>query len=225
MFRTGSPYSPFFTSGLLYNPNVDHHPQLRPRRSRDSLPSPKPCPSTTLPDTPLPKRNSTSTTIRKANRSYALARLEGRTNSTRRKVPKRNFMTMGDESDADDDDFFNLRPSKRVTSSLDIINEPEDLVLPPPSIPLTAPVGGRFPSIHPSPSHSKKPNDQWFHLKSFIDLHGGDDDSTMRWSWRSFVEVARVSTRSEPILPLPSQTPTTLGMFSITHAFFDSTES
>ncbi|KAG6891229.1 hypothetical protein C0995_008481 [Termitomyces sp. Mi166 len=322
MFRTGSPYSPFFTSGLLYDstvprrgslpadsrpsafyftlqPTSDYrsflsldlaeslslrsstlrpkdpakvftfaqipetelpppHPSLRLRRSRDSLrtiPSPKPAPSITLPDVPKPhspspstpprlpsiapspplglslecashsapalvvsrtetpedlvelaKRNSMSSvspTVRKINRSHALARLEGRTNSTRRKPKpiKRNFMSMSDEEsegdDHGDDEFQNAANPRRF--ALSVINEPEDLVLPPAlplSEPKTAPIGGRFPSEVRSKSTSPRKRQttakDWFPLKSFIDLQAGDDDNT-KFSWRSLIEVARVS--------------------------------
>ncbi|KNZ72627.1 hypothetical protein J132_02220, partial [Termitomyces sp. J132] len=155
------------------------------RDSMRSIPSPKPAPSTTLPDVPRqppsppprlpsiavnpslglsldrasqsapallvsPKRDSTSSvvspTIRKINRSHALARLEGRTNSTRRRSRpiKRNFMSMSDEeSEADDDDDDD-------SPTLPLIDEPEDLVLPSPPLslsePRTVPLGPRFPS-------------------------------------------------------------------------------
>ncbi|KAG6839406.1 hypothetical protein C0991_002850, partial [Blastosporella zonata] len=313
MFHSGSPYSPFFTSGLLSQPEPDVEPtqrrgslptspfyftlqpkrdtseyrsflsldlaessaaratstfnafsfahnltpprsSLRLRHSRDSLrtiPSPKPAPSITLPDVPIAKhrtpspthrtpspthrtpspthstpspthtasstpprlpsivisaslgltmdapppvlptslnRNSTVSTVspsvRKVNRSQALARLEGRTNSTRRRKPiKRNFMTMGDESEGDDDDAFE---DHHRHTTLCVLNEPEDLVLPPPAVslpePKTAPVGGRFPS-----SPRKQRTKDWFPLKSFIDFQAGEDDLS-RWSWRSFIE-------------------------------------
>ncbi|KAG6825121.1 hypothetical protein H0H92_004639 [Tricholoma furcatifolium] len=260
MFRTGSPYSPFFTSGLLSPPSarassviLPHEsftPSLRTRRSRDSLrsiPSPKPVPSITLPDIPspissapprlpsivispslgislerasysapslvisrtkvpfdVPDRNSistVSTSVRKVNRSHALARLEGRTNSTRRrprtaplKPAKRNFMCMtDDDSDDDFDDYQDRR--RRVT--FNVINEPEDLVLPPPifaPLPLyakTAPITGRFPSL--SPTRNLKRTTEWFPLKSFIDFQSGADDDTTRWSWRSFIQSPSVS--------------------------------
>ncbi|KAG6857433.1 hypothetical protein H0H87_003500 [Tephrocybe sp. NHM501043] len=291
MFRTGaSPYSPFFTSGLLSEParsssdtastlsceqrsflSLDLaeprraksatippsfttiHPSsttipdpsltppspasLRLRHSRDSLrtiPSPKPAPSITLPDLPTPSRRSSiqvgsidappahrrstastltaTSSVRKVNRSHALARLEGRTRSTRRPRPpvKRNFMSMtDDDSDADrednngDDDDHIDDHRRRV--ALSVLNEPEDLVLPPPTIPLydprSAPVGGRFPSLSltsrlSSPRKKRTTTKEWFPLKSFIDLQASpdrEDDFFSRWSWRSFIEVASVS--------------------------------
>ncbi|KAG5337241.1 hypothetical protein C0989_010120 [Termitomyces sp. Mn162] len=200
-----------------------------------SIPSPKPAPSTTLPDVPRqppsppprlpsiavnpslglsldrasqsapallvsPKRDSTSSvvspTIRKINRSHALARLEGRTNSTRRRSRpiKRNFMSMSDEeSEADDDDDDD-------SPTLPLIDEPEDLVLPSPPLslsePRTVPLGPRFPSSVRTRSTSSRKHQStskdWFSLKSFIDLQTAEDDST-KFSWRSFIEVARVS--------------------------------
>ncbi|KAF8075017.1 hypothetical protein FPV67DRAFT_1475745 [Lyophyllum atratum] len=153
----------------------------------------------------LPNRNSMSTvttSVRKVNRSHALARLEGRTASTRRKAMAkpiaRNFMSMSDDEDDGGDDSDIERDSGRVTMSA--ILEPEDVVFPPPSPPSllgakSAPIGGRFPSLSPSQTSSRgrKPprTKDWFPLKSFIDLQGEDEMS--RWSWRSFIEVASVS--------------------------------
>ncbi|KAG5650814.1 hypothetical protein H0H81_010939 [Sphagnurus paluster] len=227
------------------------HAPLRVRHSRDSLrtiPSPKPAPSITLPEVPrrsespprlpslavsvslglslerashsapsltisrtsapdvvvpLPNRCSVSSSVRRSNRSHALARLEGRTASTRRpkSAPKpfqRNFMSMSDDEDEDGDgsEFeFGLFPSP-THAPINAVLEPEDVVLPPPSPhhsgARSAPIGGRFPS---SASSAKRKQAQrtteWFPLKSFMDLQGDDDIS--RWSWRSFIEVASVS--------------------------------
>ncbi|KAG5647917.1 hypothetical protein DXG03_007841 [Asterophora parasitica] len=315
MFRTGSPYSPFFTSGLLSAPSSSRDPSperplaprrgslptdslrspsssnfyftkrdpsefrsflsldlaesqsqrsaslnrtvsvsapirhlrssLRLRHSRDSIrtiPSPKPAPSITLPDLPIPsrasslvitrtpapaevvplpalipfpttKRNSTSTvttSVRRTNRSHALARLEGRTASTRRRRARSNFMSMSDEDDDDEPPPLPL-PS---TTTLNALHEPEDLVLPPPSPPYTSPLAARFSSSLSPPRKPRKslstPNSKdWFPLNSFIDLQPEDDllsssppglkidfnlnFALSRWSWRSFVEVANVS--------------------------------
>lgn len=143
--------------------------------------------------------STVSTSVRKVNRSHALARLEGRTNSTRRKAMAkpiaRNFMSMSDDEDDGADDSEIEADSGGVT--LGAILEPEDVVFPPPSPPhptgaKSAPVGGRFPSLSSTASGRKQTRSKdWFPLKSFIDLQGEDDMS--RWSWRSFVEVASVS--------------------------------
>ncbi|GLB41767.1 hypothetical protein LshimejAT787_1003670 [Lyophyllum shimeji] len=152
----------------------------------------------------LPNRSSISTvssSVRKVNRSHALARLEGRTNSTRRKAMAkpfaRNFMSMSDDEDDGGDDSEFEEDSGKVT--LSAILEPEDIVFPPPSPSRatgakSAPIGGRFPSSPSStPSCRRKQtrSTDWNPLKSFIDLQGEDDMS--RWSWRSFIEVASVS--------------------------------
>lgn len=227
MFATGSPYSPFFISGLLSSRPVpvtcslchtDPSPSLRLRRSRDSLrsiPSPGPAPSTTLPEIPLGlslqqaslsapallvsvKRNSitsVSPSVRHFNRSHALARLEGRSTSIRRKPRpvKRNFMSMSDEESEADDDDDRVQNDARLS----VINEPEDLVLPP-AMPLSSdPIRPRrfLSSVRirsTSPRKRQTMTKDWFPLKSFIDLQAADDD-TINFRWRSFIEVSRVS--------------------------------
>ncbi|RDB23812.1 hypothetical protein Hypma_009079 [Hypsizygus marmoreus] len=147
-----------------------------------------------------PKRESTSsvsTRARKVNRSHALARLEGRSNSTRHKPMakpiERNFMSMSD--DEDDSDLEAEPP--RIT--LSAVLEPEDVVLPPPSAvrlqgSRSAPISGSFPSLTTSRSSSsrkRRTSKEWFPLKSFIDLQS--DEEMSGWSWRSFIEVASVS--------------------------------
>lgn len=91
-------------------------------------------------------------------------------------------------SDDEDDEL-----KGRVTMSA--ILEPEDIVFPSTVAhngAQTAPVGGRFPSGASLSSKKQRKTKDWFPLKSFIDLQGGDDEMA-RWSWRSFIEVARVS--------------------------------
>ncbi|KAG6910196.1 hypothetical protein DXG01_012331 [Tephrocybe rancida] len=144
------------------------------------LPAPAPSAVATT-AVPLTYRNSTatvSTTVRRVNRSHALARLEGRTRSTRRMPKKRNFNFMSMSDDEGDDE-----PDVDA-----VLNEPEDHVLPPLK---SAPIGGRFPSSAISMSPRKRTK-EWFPLKSFIDLQSGEDDLN-RWGWRSFIEVASVS--------------------------------
>ncbi|KAF8892038.1 hypothetical protein BD779DRAFT_1510550 [Infundibulicybe gibba] len=212
LLRQHSPYSPFFTSGLLpLGPPRDDQlssflsletaerhqsSSIRTRSSRQSLPSPKPAPSITLPEIPQPpqpshaRRTSTTThssvspTVRRVNRTAALARLEGRTPSTRR----RNFMSMSDDEDED------APPPRIRTLNL----ETEDIVLPSVSTytfpAVSAPVSPRH---SPSRARSRRTKSRhqsthdWFPLKSFIDLHAEDDMSS--WAWRSFIEVATLS--------------------------------
>jgi len=133
--------------------------------------------------------SSVSTRVRKINRSDALARLEGRLNPSHPLSPakqKRNFMSMSDDEDDGDADSLDHHE-----------HDPEDVVpsapLPSPPQPKSAPVGGKFlplTSFRPSSSVFKQQQD-WFSLKSFIDLRSDEDVST--WSWRSWIEVASVS--------------------------------
>ncbi|KAF5336106.1 hypothetical protein D9611_006399 [Ephemerocybe angulata] len=181
--------------------------------------------------------SSVSTRARKINRSHALERLEGKqpiAAAQPRTAPpsvsqfsmRRNFMSMtDDESDDEDsdidsldaksdysDDFFDTASDNRLfyTGYL----EPEDHVLPLVSSPPRPKSVSSSPS--PSPTRStfvvrkqtvRRSATDWFPLKSFIDLRGGDDASsfavpapssptssptspTSSWSWRSFIDVA-----------------------------------
>ncbi|KAG6886199.1 hypothetical protein C0993_010761 [Termitomyces sp. T159_Od127] len=141
--------------------------------------------------------SSVSPSVRHINRSHALARLEGRTKSTRRKPKsvKRNFMSMSDEESEADDDVDRFQNDARKFT-LSVINEPEDLVLPSP-MPLSESTRTRrfLSSVRirsTSPRKRQTMTKDWFPLKSFIDLQATDDDAN-KFSWRSFIEVSRVS--------------------------------
>jgi hypothetical protein len=93
-------------------------------------------------------------------------------------------MSMSDDEDDADTESFDLQ-----------VDEPEDIVFPaPPSLIKSAPIDGRFPSLtsfRSSSSRGFKHQQDWFPLKSFIDLRNDEDASA--WSWRSWIEVASVS--------------------------------
>ncbi|KAA1475543.1 hypothetical protein DENSPDRAFT_853060 [Dentipellis sp. KUC8613] len=141
------------------------------------LPPPSPTPSSCLIPSPIavPQTQtqrfsfaSGATSVRtpskrSANRSDALACLEGR---DRARYRRRNFMSLSDDEDEDEED-----------DEADVEDELDDDVQ---------------PAVKPSPVRAKPRTrsrrgtaDSWFPFANFIDLR--DDDLP---SWRSFIEIA-----------------------------------
>lgn len=119
-----------------------------------------------------------------------------------RKLSARRIEDLGweadEESESDDEDDVD----PRITLSK--ILEPEDFTFPTIAMSLLTPPASQaeahsapaamesFPDV-PSPSflNIRKGNKEWFPMKSFMDLQG--EEELGRWSWRSFIEVAKVS--------------------------------
>jgi hypothetical protein len=185
-------------------------------RRRHPPPPPKIASTTTTPPIPVSRNDSTSTrtsSYRAASRSHALARLEGRSNSSRRRV-QRNFMSMSDDEDDDED-----LQQQQSSSDLDVdlasamrlaafLDEEDDLTypyhIPPPLLSSSSSLSPDTPSTAvpqtahetslPTPKLSRSikgknnpPTESWFPMTSFLDAREEE------WNWRSFIEFTSVS--------------------------------
>ncbi|KAH9479477.1 hypothetical protein JR316_0008071 [Psilocybe cubensis] len=163
--------------------------------------------------------STVSTRARRQNRSEALARLEGRSGIRTAPLayPKRNFMSMSDDEDDDEQDHADdENDDSEPDSDLESLHfpdlkslhnpllEPEDMVLPLPTpdflqAPRSAPLPPRSPTFVGGLRRQRTKNratKDWFPLKSFIDLRNDDDrmsTTSSSWAWRSFIQVANVS--------------------------------
>jgi hypothetical protein len=111
-----------------------------------------------------PSHHSITSTELRASREGALAALEGRAED--------DFMDMSDDDDDDDDDDYE-------EPAIDDEEEEEDDV-----VIISLPPQSRT-------RKQKSTKESWFPLASFIDLR--DDDTTLSWNWRNFIEVGGIS--------------------------------
>ncbi|KAH6915854.1 hypothetical protein BKA70DRAFT_1418774 [Coprinopsis sp. MPI-PUGE-AT-0042] len=160
--------------------------------------------------------STVSTTVRRANRSDALARLEGRNGAP---VPRRstgkNFMSMSDDESSEDESDSDIDSLAPKSDSFDLTDdlfyaaffEQEDLVLPSaislPSSPIPdSPISSvRRNSTSPvKPTFRRRPTlvsrrstKDWLPpLKSFMDLKNDEEQyqqAPSGWTWRSFIDV------------------------------------
>ncbi|KAL0577226.1 hypothetical protein V5O48_004769 [Marasmius crinis-equi] len=154
---------------------------------------------------PLTRTNSivtTTSSTRRARRSDALARLEGKVShwdavSRKNSINKRsfNFMSMSDDEDDEDEceSFFDVgfdmtsSGHGRSQSAPDVPLSPTDTM----SCWVTSPISPTAPAPLPAPTKNKRRRSLTVSglLTSFIDLDGSSSKDAA-WRGRSFIEIA-----------------------------------